>query len=116
MLYHFPKICLSKSNNSNDFSSLLKSALVELTEIKPPTYVKAVGRGEAAGKLGTFTLDLAVTLNDLGNDEVEVVYNTDANIVGKLATFGERIMRSKANSVVAQFVKNLQNKLEEKTK
>jgi len=41
-----------------------------------------------------------------------VSYAANANIVGKLATFGERIMRAKANSVVEQFVKNLQQKLE----
>jgi len=88
---------------------------VELTEIKPPTYVKAVGRGSALGNLGTFTLDLEVELKELSPNEVEVVYKTDANIVGKLATFGERIMRAKANSVVEQFTKNLQKKLESLT-
>jgi len=87
-----------------------------LTEIKPPTYVKAVGKGEALGKLGTFTLDMTVTLKEITVDECEVIYTTDANIVGKLATFGERIMRAKANSVVVQFVKNLQQKLETGTK
>lgn len=89
---------------------------VDLTEVTPPTYVKAVGKGNAMGNLGTFTLDLAVTLKEISAEECEVVYNTDANIVGKLATFGERIMRAKANSVVEQFTKNLQKKLESATK
>ena len=85
---------------------------VDIVETKPPTYVKAIGNGEALGKLGTFTIELAVTLKEPAPTEVEVIYDANANITGKLATFGERIMRAKANSVVEQFVKNLQKKLE----
>lgn len=85
---------------------------VELTEVVAPKHVKAVGRGEALGKLGTFTMDLVVDLNDLGSGNVDVVYTASVNIVGKLATFGERIMRAKATQVVQDFTKNLQKKLE----
>lgn len=89
---------------------------VELTDIVPPTHIKAVGKGSALGNMGTFTLDLVVDLKEISAEECEVIYNTDANIVGKLATFGERIMRAKANSTVEQFTKNLQKKLEAGTK
>jgi carbon monoxide dehydrogenase subunit G len=85
---------------------------VELTEVVAPKHVKAVGRGEALGKLGTFTMELVVDLNDLGSGMVEVAYSASVNIVGKLATFGERIMRAKATQVVHDFTKNLQKKLE----
>lgn len=84
---------------------------VVLTEIDAPKHVKAVGRGEALGKMGTFTVDLVVDLNQINPEEVEVIYKTDVNIVGKLATFGERIMRAKAKSVGEEFTKNLQQKL-----
>ncbi|MBN1366381.1 MAG: hypothetical protein JW967_00430 [Dehalococcoidales bacterium] len=89
---------------------------VELTEVVPPTHVKAVGKGEALGKLGTFTMELVVDLKDLGDGQVDVPYAAQVNIVGKLATFGERIMRAKATQVVQNFTKNLQNKLETLTK
>ncbi len=85
---------------------------VELTEVVAPKHVKAVGKGEALGKLGTFTMELVVDLNDVGGDNVDVVYTASVNIVGKLATFGERIMRAKATQVVQDFTKNLQKKLE----
>jgi carbon monoxide dehydrogenase subunit G len=85
---------------------------VELTEITPPKHVKAVGKGEALGKLGTFTMELIVDLKELASGEVEVNYSSSVNIVGKLATFGERIMRAKAKQVVEDFTKNLQKKLE----
>lgn len=84
---------------------------VELTEIVPPKHVKAVGKGEALGKLGTFTMELVVDLNELGDGQVDVSYSASVNIVGKLATFGERIMRAKAKQVVEDFTKNLQKKL-----
>jgi len=88
---------------------------VVLTEVDPPKYVKAVGRGEAMGKLGTFTSDVTVNLAEISKDEVEVSYQTNVNIVGRLATFGERIMRAKAKSVGEEFTKNLQEKLRSKT-
>jgi carbon monoxide dehydrogenase subunit G len=84
---------------------------VELTEIVPPKHVKAVGKGEALGKLGTFTMELVVDLNEMSNGEVEAAYSSSVNIVGKLATFGERIMRAKSKQVVEDFTKNLQKKL-----
>lgn len=84
---------------------------VVITEQQPPNYVKAEGRGEALGKMGTFTVVLEVRLSQKTAEEVEVDYITDVNIVGKLATFGERIMRAKAKTVGEEFTKNLQEKL-----
>jgi carbon monoxide dehydrogenase subunit G len=86
--------------------------VVDLAEVTPPTYVKAVGRGEALGKLGTFSLELIVHLDEKPGGEVEVVYKMDASMVGKIATFGERIMRAKVNKVGEEFTSNLQKKLQ----
>ena len=83
---------------------------VKLVELNPPNHVRAHGTGEALGKMGTFTVDLIVDLAQIG-EEVEVNYSTDVNIVGKLATFGERIMRAKAKTIGEEFTKNLQAKL-----
>jgi carbon monoxide dehydrogenase subunit G len=90
--------------------------VVELKDIVPPTHLKAVGSGNALGNLGTFTLDMVVDLKELSDGMVEVAYSANANIVGKLATFGERIMRAKSRQVVEDFTKNLQKKLETLTK
>jgi carbon monoxide dehydrogenase subunit G len=87
--------------------------VVNLTEITPPTFVKAVGRGEALGKLGTF--DLTVHLAEQPAGACEIDYKADVTMVGKLATFGERIMRAKVKSVGDEFTKNLEKKLKEKT-
>jgi carbon monoxide dehydrogenase subunit G len=87
---------------------------VDLTEVDPPKHIKAVGRGQDIGKMGTFTCDLTVYLAET-KDEVEVSYQTNVNIVGRLATFGERIMRAKAKSVGEEFTKNLKEKLGSRT-
>ncbi len=88
---------------------------VVLKEVDPPKYVKAVGKGEDIGKMGTFTCDATVRLNEISKEEVEVSYQTNVNIVGRLATFGERIMRAKAKSVGEEFTRNLQEKLKRGT-
>jgi carbon monoxide dehydrogenase subunit G len=85
--------------------------ITTITEITPPKYVKAVGRGEAIGGMGTFTHEMTVNLAEVSKDEVEVSYKANVSIVGRLATFGERIMRAKSKSVGEELTRNLQAKL-----
>lgn len=82
-----------------------------LTELDPPRYVKAVGRGADIGKAGTFTQETVVNLIELAKDSVEISYRSKVSLVGRLATFGERIMRAKAKEVGEEFTKNLQERL-----
>lgn len=82
-----------------------------LTEIEPPRYIKAVGRGADVTKAGTFTQETTVKLTETSKDEVVVSYSSNVSLVGRLATFGERIMRAKAKSVGEEFTQNLQEKL-----
>lgn len=82
-----------------------------ITEINPPKYVKAVGKGAAMGGMGTFTHEMTVNLAEVSKDEVEVSYKANVSIVGRLATFGERIMRAKSKSVGEELTRNLQQKL-----
>ncbi len=82
-----------------------------ITEVEPPKHIKAAGRGADMGKAGHFSHEITVDLAEISQDEVEVSYKADVNIVGRLATFGERIMRAKAKSVGEEFTKNLQDKL-----
>lgn len=82
-----------------------------LTKVERPTHIEIEGEGEDVTKLGHFKQKSIVDLKDLGNGEVEVTYKTDVNIVGKLAMFGDRIMRAKAKDTEKEFTKNLQEKL-----
>jgi len=85
--------------------------LTTITEIEPLKHVKAVGKGAAMGGMGTFTHEMTVDLAEVSKGEVEVSYKTNISIAGRLATFGERIMRAKAKSVGEELTNNLQEKL-----
>jgi len=80
-------------------------------EVDPPHHLKAVGRGTAAGGAGTFSQETIVDMKEIGGGEVEVAYSSNVSMVGRLATFGERIMRAKVNKVGEEFIQNLQKKL-----
>jgi carbon monoxide dehydrogenase subunit G len=82
-------------------------------DVEPPRHLKAIGRGSALGGLGTFTQESIVDLTEVSKDEVEVSYKSTVSLVGRLATFGERIMRAKVDSTSAEFTHNLQEKLKE---
>ncbi len=88
--------------------------ITTITEMTPPKYVKAVGKGEAMGGMGTFTHEMTVNLAEVSKDEVEISYKTNVSIVGRLATFGERIMRAKSKSLGEELTRNLQEKLKSK--
>jgi len=82
-----------------------------LTELEPPTHVKAMGLGSAVGGAGTFTQETIVDIKEIAGGEVEIVYSSNVSLVGRLATFGERIMRAKVDKIGGQFIQNLQDKL-----
>jgi carbon monoxide dehydrogenase subunit G len=82
-----------------------------ITKIKSPTHIEVEGEGEDIAKAGHFVQKSVVDLREISPSEVEVSYRTDATIVGKLAMFGDRIMRAKAKKVEEEFTKALQERL-----
>jgi carbon monoxide dehydrogenase subunit G len=86
-----------------------------LTEIDPPRHVTAEGRGEDIGKAGTFTQKTSVDLTEISKDSVEISYSSNVSLVGRLATFGERIMRAKTKQMGEQITENLQEALKSRT-
>jgi carbon monoxide dehydrogenase subunit G len=86
-----------------------------LTKVEAPNHLELEGEGEDITKLGHFKQKTVVDLKENANGEVEVSYQSNVNIVGKLAMFGDRIMKSKAKDVEKEFTQNLQKKLKELT-
>lgn len=82
-----------------------------LSKVEPPTHIEVDGEGEDIGKAGHFVQKSVVDLRETSGGEVEVSYKTEATIVGKLAMFGDRIMRAKAKKVGEEFTKALQERL-----
>ncbi len=83
-----------------------------LTKVEPPTHVEMGGDGIDLGKAGRFTQKTSIDLKETGAGEVEVSYRCDASIVGKLAMFGDRVLRAKAKKIEAEFTQALKEKLE----
>jgi len=82
-----------------------------ITKSEPPRHIEVEGEGEDIGKAGHFMQKSVVDLREISEKEVEVAYKTDAMIAGKLAMFGDRIMRAKAKKVEEEFTQALQEKL-----
>ena len=85
-----------------------------LTELQPPHRLVLEGEGEDITKLGHMKQKTIVELSETGDGSVDVSYKSDVAIVGKLAMFGDRVMKSKAKEVEKEFTQNLQEKLEGK--
>lgn len=84
-----------------------------LTRLEAPEHIEMSGEGEDIGKAGRFSQKTKIDLRETGTGQVEISYRCDANIVGRLAMFGDRIMRAKAKSVEAEFTKALKEKLQQ---
>jgi carbon monoxide dehydrogenase subunit G len=82
-----------------------------LTKLEPPTHLEVEGEGEDITKLGHMKQKTVVDFKEVGGGEVEVAYMADVSIVGKMAMFGDRIMRAKAKDVEKEFTEKLQEKL-----
>ena len=82
-----------------------------LTKVERPTHIEVEGEGEDVTKLGHFKQKSVVDLKEVSPGMVEIKYKTDVSIVGKLAMFGDRIMRAKAKKVEEEFTEALQGKL-----
>ncbi len=82
-----------------------------MTTIEKPTHIEIEGEGEDVTKLGHFKNKTSVDLKEVSPGTVEVTYKSDVSIVGKLAMFGDRIMRAKAKDTEKEFTKNLKEKL-----
>jgi carbon monoxide dehydrogenase subunit G len=93
------------------FSVRVKS-VNRLTKVEKPTHLEIEGEGEDVTKLGHFKQKGVVDLREISPGNVEITYKVDVSIVGKLAMFGDRIMRAKAKQVEEEFTKALQERLE----
>lgn len=82
-----------------------------LVNLEPPNHAEMEGEGEDIGKAGRFTQKTSIDLKENEGGEVEISYRCRANIVGKLAMFGDRILKAKAKKVEAEFTKALRERL-----
>ena len=74
-----------------------------IEEIQPYTLIRTAGEGKEVRNLGSFTQKTSIHLNELSKDETEVSYRSEVSVVGRLATFGDRVLRHKASEIGKEF-------------
>ena len=74
--------------------------------------IRTVGEGKESRNLGQFKQKTSINFNVLSEAETEISYRSDVSIVGKLATFGDRILKAKAKEVGKEFADAVKQKLE----
>ena len=83
-----------------------------VTKMEPPNHLEMEGEGyDLIAKAGRFVQKSVVDLKETEQGEVEVSYRTDVNIVGKLAMFGDRVIRTKARQTEEEFTSKLKERL-----
>ena len=74
--------------------------------------IRTVGEGNELRNLGFFKQKTRINFNALSEDETEITYQSEVSIVGKLATFGDRILKAKAKEVGKEFADAVKKRLE----
>jgi carbon monoxide dehydrogenase subunit G len=108
--------------NDREYDSIIKAKVgfiavrfkirTVIEEMDPLRFIQTVGQGNELRKLGHFKQKTRIDFKQLSEDETEVSYQSDVTIVGKLATFGDRILRAKAKEVGKQFADAVKKRLE----
>jgi len=81
-------------------------------EIVPYKSIRTAGDGSEIHNLGHFKQKSYVIFSELSENETEVSGWSEISLVGRIATFGERIIRAKAKETVKEFVETLRKRLE----
>jgi len=83
-----------------------------IEEIVPLRLIRTAGEGSELRKLGHFKQKTSINFSELSENETEISYQSDLSIVGKLATFGDRILKAKAKDIGKEFANAVKKKLE----
>ena len=108
--------------NDKEYDSIIKAKVgfmavrfkvkTVIEEIIPHQLIRTVGEGNELRNLGFFKQKTRINFNALSEDETELTYQSEVSIVGKLATFGDRILRAKAKEVGKEFADAVKKRLE----
>ncbi|MBU0465887.1 MAG: hypothetical protein KKD21_01335 [Proteobacteria bacterium] len=105
----------------NEYDSIIKTKVgIIVTKFKvrtmiektvPNSLICTIGHGKELRNLGQFKQKTEIKLKSLSENETEVFYRAEVSIVGRLATFGDRIMKSKAKTLGKEFADSVKAKL-----
>ena len=83
---------------------------INLTDLDPPKGYKLIGQGQG-GAAGFAKGSASVNLTEDGANITKLKYEVDAQVGGKLAQVGQRLIQSASKTLADQFFNNLENYL-----
>jgi carbon monoxide dehydrogenase subunit G len=111
-----------ESINDKEYDSIIKAKVgfmavrfkvrTVIEEIIPHQFIRTAGEGNELRNLGFFKQKTRINFNALSEDETEITYQSEVSIVGKLATFGDRILKAKAKEVGKEFADAVKKRFE----
>lgn len=81
---------------------------INLSDIDPPNGYKITGQG-SGGTAGFAKGSAVVNLTDGDANTTKLIYDVDAQVGGKLAQVGQRLIQSASKTLADQFFNNLEN-------
>jgi len=82
-----------------------------IDETRPYSFIHTVGEGKELRKMGSFRQKTTIELNELSKGETEISYRSEVTVVGRLATFGDRVLKSKAAEIGKEFADRVNKEL-----
>jgi carbon monoxide dehydrogenase subunit G len=83
---------------------------VAVTNLEPPRHLEFIGRGETDGRLSFLTSETSLDLSSPGGQGTEVALHCRVNLGGKLGSIAHPALRTKANELIGEFVKNIRSR------
>jgi carbon monoxide dehydrogenase subunit G len=106
------KTFTSEIVNKVAFLSVRFDSTTNITEMDPPNALYATTTGKDNIVHTSANLKSGVKLESVSSDETKLSYWSDVHIVGKLATFGESVIRGKGKKVLKEFEERLKSEVE----
>lgn len=82
-----------------------------ILETKAPTYLRCEGTGEDKSVASSMKQETELFLTDLGDGSTEINVKAQAQVFGKLGSFGLSIMKTKIDRMWREFGDNLTEKI-----
>lgn len=111
--------------NESEYDSIIQTKVgaisakfkvrTRISEAVPFNLIRTEGKGKELRNLGHFNQKTEIHLKALSASETEVSYTADVSIVGRLGTFGDRIMKSKAKTLGKEFADSVRLALGDET-
>lgn len=85
---------------------------IETLEENPPEFASYMTKGEEGTKSSRLKAKSTLSLKQLNENETEVTYTSDINLLGRLGKFGSGMMQKVADSIGDEFVAAMKEKVE----